>query len=104
MGWQHLSGLCTPIWPEVGAKDFNSVANLLAWVLYCEGVASQLHYLDDFLLLGAPYSDQGAAALRTALHTFHSLGVPKATHKTEGPDTTITFLGIIIDTHCMSRN
>ena len=35
-------------------KIFNAVADFLAWVLYCDGIPFVLHYLDDFLLLGAP--------------------------------------------------
>ena len=37
-------------------KIFNAVADFLAWVLYCEGVSTLIHYRDDFLLFGPPGS------------------------------------------------
>ena len=59
----------------------------------------QLHYLDDFLFLGSPGDMACATAL---LDTCRQLGVPVATHKTEGPATQLTFLGIQVDTQAMS--
>ncbi len=79
-------------------KIFSAVADMIAWALHCAGVQHQLHYLDDFLLLGAPDTEEGATVLSIALEVFRSLGIPVATHKTEGPATLITFLGILIDT------
>ena len=40
-------------------KIFNAVPDFIAWVLACKGVNCQLHYLDNFLLIVAPYSQQG---------------------------------------------
>ena len=79
-------------------KIFSAVADFLAWVLACEGVKFQLHYLDDFLLLATPNSSQGREFLSITLQTVARLGVPIASHKTEGPATTLVFLGILIDT------
>jgi hypothetical protein len=66
------------------------------------GAAWQLHYLDDFLLMGPPGQADCATALETAYDTCRQLGVPVAAHKTEGPATQLTFLGIQVDTHAMS--
>ena len=77
---------------------FSAVADIISWVLHQQGVEHHLHYLDDFLLLGAPDSKQAAAAMEIALSIFHVLGIPIATHKTEGPATALGFLGILIDT------
>ena len=74
-------GLCS------APKFFTAFANFLAWVLHQHGITHKLHYLDDFLFLGAPLSDQAARALETACRVFHMLGVPISTHKTEGPAT-----------------
>lgn len=79
-------------------KIFSAVADFLAWVLHCHGIAHQLHYLDDFLFLGAPYTDEAARALEIVSRVFRTVGVPIAVHKTEGPDTVLVFLGIMIDT------
>ena len=82
-------------------KIFSAFADALAWVMQEHGVNRQLHYLDDFLFLGAPGSTECAASLQTALHLCSHLGVPVASHKTEGPATQLTFLGIQIDTETM---
>ena len=41
---------------------------------------------------------QGCNFLAITLHTLVKLGIPVATHKTEGPTTILVFLGILIDT------
>ncbi len=79
-------------------KLFNTVADLTAWVLHCRGIQHQIHYLDDFLFLAPPNCDQGKRTRDTAA-TLDSLGIPVASQKTEGPTTTLTFLGILINTH-----
>jgi hypothetical protein len=78
-------------------KIFNALADFIAWVLTCQGVQHHLHYLDDFLLLGAPNSRQGREFLEVTLRTFARLGIPVASHKTEGPANILIFLGILID-------
>ena len=80
-------------------KIFNAVADFIAWALNCRGITCQMHYLDDFLFLGAPSTNQGAHFLTLAMETLQWLGVPVAAHKTEGPATTLVFLGILLDTH-----
>lgn len=78
-------------------KIYNAVADALLWTLRREGVDA-IHYLDDFLLAGAPDSDQCGLGLRSSLEWCRQLGVPIAAHKTEGPVTSLVFLGIEIDT------
>ena len=70
-----------------------------AWVLRCPGITCQLHYLDDFLLVGIPITKQAAYFLALVLDTLRMLGIQVASHKTEGPSTSLTFLGILMDTH-----
>lgn len=79
-------------------KIFSAVADMIAWALQCAGIEHQIHYLDDFLFIGAPNTDEGARALAIALRILEYLGVPVAVHKTEGPSTAVIFLGILIDT------
>ena len=83
-------------------KIFSAFSDALAGVLYDRGVAWQLHYLDDFLLMGTPGSQSCARSLQTTIDSCKQLGVPVATHKTEGPATTLTFLGIQINTQDMT--
>ena len=80
-------------------KIFNAVADFIAWVLVSRGIRYLLHYLDDFLFLVAPNSSQGSDTLTTALETLNLLGIPVAADKTEGPTTSLVFLGILIDTN-----
>ena len=80
-------------------KIFNAVADMITWVLHCEGVRYILHYLDDFLILGPPGSTTAASMRPLVETTLTRVGVPIAHHKTEGPTTVITFLGIQIDSN-----
>jgi hypothetical protein len=66
-------------------KIFSAVADMLAWALYHAGIPHLIHYLDDFLFLGAPNTQEGARALSLALQIFAFLGIPVSVHKTEGP-------------------
>ena len=77
---------------------FTAVADGLAWALHCSGLHSFIHYLDDFLFCGPPASQICAGALEVAVPLCARLGLPVAPSKVEGPSTTITFLGIEIDT------
>ena len=79
-------------------KIFNAVADFLAWALHCEGVLLLIHYLDDFLIFGPPGTKIASTARWLVEALLRDFGAPIAEHKTEGPSTCITFLGIIIDT------
>ena len=79
-------------------KLFTAVANALAWVLYQRGIKYLLHYLDNFLFLESPHTEETAMVMQLALHVFNNIGVPVAAEKNKGPSTCITFLGIVIDT------
>ena len=81
---------------------FNALAEALEWILKSRGVHHVIHYLDDFLLLGHPNSDECAMALRTTLATCRELGVPLAEDKVEGPAPLLTFQGIELNTMTMS--
>ena len=80
-------------------KLFTAVADALEWVIREQGgVTNIAHYLEDFIVLGRPESDKCARCLRVLMQTCDRLGVPLAPGKSEGPSTTLTFLGIKIDT------
>ncbi len=79
-------------------KIFSAVADAAEWVVRKEGVNSILHYLNDFLTLGRPGSEECARSVDTLLKVFQELGLPVATSKSEGPTTCLSFLGIEIDT------
>ena len=79
-------------------KLFSTVADAIAWVLHCQGVHYQLHYLDNFLFFGTPATSGATVTLSLVTNVFQHLGIPVAAHKTEGPASCVTFLGILIDT------
>ena len=75
---------------------FSAVAEALEWILRRRGVRGVLHYLDDFLLMGAPGSHECSHVLATTFSTCEELGVPLALDKVEGPAASLTFLGICL--------
>lgn len=58
------------------SKIFSAVADMIAWALHRSGIRKQIHYLDDFLFMGAPNTEEGAQALSTAYSTLESLLQP----------------------------
>ena len=98
--WQGMTFVdkALPFGLRSAPKVFSAVADAMAWILFNRGIRFLLHYLDDFLFVGSPCSSEASIARARAEATFEDLGVPVATHKTEGPATRITFLGIVIDT------
>ena len=79
-------------------KIFNAVADALQWCLWDQGIPLIRHYLDDFIIIGSPQSPQCQSSLDIFLQVCKELGVPIADEKTEGPTTSLVFLGIRIDT------
>ena len=79
-------------------KVFTAVADALEWCIRREGVERVFHYLDDFIIVALPLSDQCQIDLNTLKRVCSWLGVPLAAHKREGPSMKLTFLGIEIDT------
>ena len=63
--------------------------------MWLRGVPWLIHYLDDFLLFGPPRSTDCNKSLELACSTCSELGF--TAHKIEGPASSITFLGIEID-------
>ena len=55
------------------------------------GVSYLAHYLDDFVTVGPPHSDQ------CLINQSNKLGIPLALHKSVGPTSCLMFLGIEID-------
>ena len=82
-------------------KLFTAIADALLWIMGSHGVQEGIHYLDDFLVLGPAGSDMCGRALVTSLDICRELGVTVAPQKTEGPVTSLSFLGILLDTERM---
>lgn len=76
---------------------FNTFAGVLWWIIVnVLFIPYIIHYLDDFFF--AATSKEVCKSYRDRiLALFATLGVPVAEDKLEGPDTSLTFLGILID-------
>ena len=61
------------------------------------GIPDLVHYLDNFLFWAPKYLTC-SLTLETAAHLSARLGPPVEPSKVEGPATTLTFLGIEVDT------
>jgi len=59
------------------------------------------HYLDDFLCLGAPGSDECLRALCTLIGVCEELNIPLAEEKKVGAAVCLDFVGIEVDTMAM---
>ena len=88
-------GLCSAL------KMFNAVTDTIEWIIRQQGVAPVFHYLDDFLLIGHSGTGQCGTHLSVVLSIFNKLGILITQKKVEEPSTTITFLGIEINTVAM---
>ena len=55
-------------------KIFTALADTLEWIVRRNGVRFIIHYLDDFLLVGAPGSNQCAKAVTLVLRILDQLG------------------------------
>ena len=80
---------------------FSAVADALQWMMQARGVAFVDHYIDDFITLGAPRSEECAKNMQTMLQVCREAGVPFEESKSEGPSSVLTFLGIEIDSLAM---
>ena len=73
------------------------MVSLAEWILRQNGEHVVLHYIDDFLLIGAPSSQECNKALSILLQLFRYLGLPVAQDKLAGPTTLLDFLGLEFD-------
>ena len=77
---------------------FTAVGDALQWIMEMRGVSWAGHYIDNFVTMGAAGGQECGANLREMECTCTMLGMPVEPSKTEGPATTISFLGLELDT------
>ena len=80
---------------------FTAIVDALLWIVQQRGVKMLLHYLDDFITLGLPLTQEYYHNMEAFFKTCDELGVIVASNKCEGPTSCLTFLGIEVDTGCM---
>ena len=100
MEWRNkiFIDTCLPFGLRSAPKLFNILADLLSWISMTKGVSFSIHYLDDFLTMGPAGSSVCQQNLDIFIQTCNELGIPLAEEKLEGPSTSLTFLGVVIDT------
>ena len=80
---------------------FSAVADAAQHVMEQMGAQWVAHYVDDFITLGSPDSDECAKNVTIMHEACARLGLPVATEKDEGPATAISFVGIELDSGAM---
>ena len=89
---------CLPFGLRSAPFLFNQFAEALEWILRNNyGLHWLIHYLDDYFLAGPPKSSLCDGHLQRFLGVCEQLGFPVAMNKVEGPATTLTFLGLELD-------
>ena len=90
---------CMPLGAAISCSTFETFASFIEWLVrFLSGQSSVEHYLDDFLFGGSKGTDTCQILLCTFEELCVDLGVPVAKHKTVGPCTLLSFLGLDIDT------
>ncbi len=78
-------------------KIFDMLSEALCWILQNNhAIPYLIHLLDDFLVI-SPSHFPAAKHLTVVQSVFLKLGVPLSPEKTEGPSTSLEFLGILLD-------
>ena len=96
---------CLPFGLRSSPALFNKLATAIEWILsHNYGLTNIIHYLDDFFTAGPPDTEECARHMHTMNFLCHRLGSPTKPEKEEGPSTTITFLGILLDSTTMTAS
>lgn len=87
-----------PFGSRFSPKLFCGFTDALHWVLNnVSGYSSFVHYCDDFFIIFPPDADLGRRLNEHFIIMCSKLGFPLANKKSEWPTTSITFLGILLD-------
>ncbi|KAI2647038.1 Pro-Pol polyprotein [Labeo rohita] len=97
--WQNkfCFAVCLTFGCRSSPKIFDTFSEAICWILSNNyNIPYLVHLLDNFLIISPPDSVPAAHLLTTQKH-FSELGIPLAQDKTEGPSTSIEYLGISLD-------
>ena len=98
----YFVDLCLPFGLRSSVNRFCSVSNMIMWILRNNyNVANATHYLDDFLFAGSATTSNCLNSINLATKLFENLCIPLSPEKYVAPTTTITYLGITIDSQAM---
>jgi len=89
---------CLPQGCSSSCQIFESFSDSIIWMLDTHyGINNVVKVLDDFLFIGET-EEHANEMIEQFFELTNKLNVPIAHHKTEGPATKLTFLGIELDT------
>ncbi|KAJ1146364.1 hypothetical protein NDU88_012641 [Pleurodeles waltl] len=102
LGFQHNNDVyidkAMPVGCSIACAYYGQFSTFLEWALHKRHpVGGKMHYLDDFLFVGKPDTDECANLLMAFQKLAEEIGVPLAMDKTVGPSTSLVFLGIKLD-------
>ena len=93
---------CLPFGLRSAPLIFTALADGLEWIVRQQGVHFIYHYLDNYIMLGAPGTMECHSSMhKLVVDCWKHLGVPLAQEKSEKPTSCLTFLGIEVDTEQM---
>ena len=93
--------ICLPFGVRLAPKLFNTLADMLSWILDRNEISPLIHYLDNFLTMRQADSAACHNHLTTIKEVCQDFGIPLALEKVEGSSQCLTFLGITVDTKRM---
>lgn len=89
--------MCLTFSCKNSSKIFDMLSEAICWVLSNNySIPHLIHLPDDFLII-SPSDAIPAANILTVQKVFTELGIPIAQEKTSGPNQSIEFLGINLD-------
>ena len=80
---------------------FTAIADTMQWVVEQKGIGHVYHYVDDFITLVAPNATECSQNSVLMHELCKELGLPAEPDKDEGPATSISFLGMELDSVAM---
>jgi len=84
---------------------FNLLSTAIHWILqHSKGVRHLLHYLDDFFTAGLAASPTCAHKLQAMFSLCEDIQAPIKLSKVRGPTTSMTFLGIHLNSITMEAS
>lgn len=100
---QYYFDRCMPFGARSSCANFERFSKLLNYCTKLHSTADSDcdHYLDDFIFMGRAHTTACYDLLDRFTSLCDELGVPLAHEKQEGPTTTLTYLGLVIDTEKM---
>ena len=88
---------CLPFGLRSAPFLFNNIGRVIEWCIRNRGLRHLIRYLDDFLTLGAPQSQECSNNKSVMLEVCQLFNIPVNLEKTSGPAQCIEFLGIMLD-------